>query len=121
MNAITDAMRRDPVVSEVYRAKSEELGPGTFRFVAEIGFSGARGGGAVSRSGGRGEARTAARDVHGSGERGTEEWGDPRAMDAALKMYGEEVVTAVGDEVDRIEKAIVRAEPSIHYVDLETN
>ena len=38
MNAITDAMRRDPVVSEVYRAKSEELGPGTFRFVAEIGL-----------------------------------------------------------------------------------
>ena len=47
--------------------------------------------------------------------------GDPRALDAALKLYGEEVVTAVGDEVDRIEKAIVRVEPSIHYVDLETN
>ena len=48
--------------------------------------------------------------------------GDPRAMDAALRLYGEEVVvTAVGDEVDRIEKAIVRVEPSIHYVDLETN
>ena len=46
---------------------------------------------------------------------------DPRAMDAALKLYGEEVVTAVGDEVDRIENAIVRIEPSIHYVDLETN
>ena len=41
-------------------------------------------------------------------------------MDAALKMYGEEVVTAVGGEVDRSKKAIVRAEPS-HYVDLETN
>ena len=47
--------------------------------------------------------------------------GDPRAMDAALRLYGEEVVTAVGDEVDRIEKALVRVEPSIHYVDLETN
>ena len=47
--------------------------------------------------------------------------GDSRAMDAALRLYGEEVVTAVGDEVDRIEKAIVRVEPSIHYVDLETN
>lgn len=29
--------------------------------------------------------------------------------------------TPQGDEVDRIEKAIVRVEPSIHYVDLETN
>ena len=46
---------------------------------------------------------------------------EPVDLDAALKMYGEEVVTAVGDEVDRIEKAIVRVEPSIHYVDLETN
>jgi len=27
----------------------------------------------------------------------------------------------VGDEVDRIEKGIVKVEPSIHYVDLETN
>jgi len=27
----------------------------------------------------------------------------------------------VGDEVDRMEKAIIKVEPSIHYVDLETN
>jgi zinc transporter 9 len=42
-------------------------------------------------------------------------------MDAALRLYGEEVVTAVGDEVDRMEKTIVGVEPTIHYVDLETN
>ena len=44
------------------------------------------------------------------------------ADDGRIPMSdGAGVVTAVGDEVDRIEKAIVRVEPSIHYVDLETN
>ena len=146
MRRITDAVRADPVVEEVYRAKSEELGPGTYRFVAEIEFSGSK---VVERylDQGDGAKRGAVtryvilviwlfgyfrmgnlydgvfclqvfskrlwRRATGSG--------DPRAMDAALRLYGEEVVTAVGDEVDRIEKAIVRVEPSIHYVDLETN
>jgi zinc transporter 9 len=36
-------------------------------------------------------------------------------------LYGEEIVQAVGDEVDRMEKEIVKIEPSIHYVDIETN
>ena len=42
MQRITDAVRADPVVEEVYRAKSDELGPGTYRFVAEIEFSGSK-------------------------------------------------------------------------------
>ena len=42
MRRITDAVRADPVAEEVYRAKSEELGPGTYRFVAEIEFSGSK-------------------------------------------------------------------------------
>ena len=120
MRRITDAVRADPVVEEVYRAKSEELGPGTYRFVAEIEFSGSRvveryldQGDGAKREQLHGVFRSAVEEGNGSG--------DPRALDAALKLYGEEVVTAVGDEVDRIEKAIVRVEPSIHYVDLETN
>ena len=120
MRRITDAVRADPVVEEVYRAKSEELGPGTYRFVAEIEFSGTRvveryldQGDGAKREQLHGVFRSAVEEGNGSG--------DPRALDAALKLYGEEVVTAVGDEVDRIEKAIVRVEPTIHYVDLETN
>ena len=46
---------------------------------------------------------------------------DTNAMDAVLASYGEGIVQAVGDEVDRIERRIVEVEPSIHYVDLETN
>jgi solute carrier family 30 (zinc transporter), member 9 len=33
-------LERDPVVAAVYDAKSEELGPGIYRFKAEIAFSG---------------------------------------------------------------------------------
>ena len=118
MRRITDAVRADPVVEEVYRAKSEELGPGTYRFVAEIEFSGSR---VVERYLDQGDGAKR-EQLHGVFRSAVEEGagsGDPRALDAALKLRGEEVVTAVGDEVDRIEKAIVRVEPTIHYVDLE--
>jgi len=140
MRRVTDAIRSDPVVTEVYRAKSEELGPGSYRFVAEIEFSGAK---VVERYLQSGEGakrrqlhamfRDAAKEmervkVNSSGKDASGEYSDaysdPKAcasMDAALRLYGEEVVTAVGDEVDRMEKTIVGVEPTIHYVDLETN
>jgi zinc transporter 9 len=139
MRRVTDAIRSDPVVTEVYRAKSEELGPGSYRFVAEIEFSGAK---VVERYLQSGEGakrrqlhamfRDAAKEMErvkeksgkdASGEY-SDAYSDPKAcasMDAALRLYGEEVVTAVGDEVDRMEKTIVGVEPTIHYVDLETN
>ncbi|EEH57471.1 cation diffusion facilitator family [Micromonas pusilla CCMP1545] len=116
MDRIQREIRADPVVEEVYRAKSEELGPGTFRFVAEIEFSGTK---ARSRYLDQGDGAKR-EQLHGM-FRAAAAREEPVDLDAALKMYGEEVVTAVGDEVDRIEKAIVRVEPSIHYVDLETN
>ena len=182
MDRIQREIRADPVVEEVYRAKSEELGPGTFRFVAEIEFSGTKARSVTTlvpiRPRSRGErrslrtlparispptprfqsppstpfnsasdafelhpdiiasrgtaplrwsrgistratARSASSCTGCSGRRRRER--SPWIWTRSLKMYGEEVVTAVGDEVDRIEKAIVRVEPSIHYVDLETN
>ena len=46
---------------------------------------------------------------------------DGRAMDAELAEYGRGMVTAVGDEVDRLEATIMALEPSIRHVDIETN
>jgi len=46
---------------------------------------------------------------------------DDRAMQAALANYGRAMVTAVGDEVDRLEVMIMSLEPSIKHVDIETN
>ena len=130
MRRVTDAIRSDPVVTEVYRAKSEELGPGSYRFAAEIEFSGAKvverylqSGDGAKRRQLHAAFRAAAAEMDDGGKKHGS-FADPRAcasMDAALRLYGEEVVTAVGDEVDRMEKTIVGVEPTIHYVDLETN
>jgi zinc transporter 9 len=137
MRRVTDAIRSDPVVTEVYRAKSEELGPGSYRFVAEIEFSGAkvverylRSGDGAKRRQLHALFRDAAREMESAepienGRGASLSFADEdracAGMDAALRLYGEEVVTAVGDEVDRMEKTIVGVEPTIHYVDLETN
>ena len=144
MKRVVDAIRADPVVNEVYRAKSEELGPGSYRFVAEIEFSGAKvveryleGGDGAKRkqlhslfqkavAAEKGKRETSLeniseRDMSNPWEEEHSQSSPEKQMDAALRMYGEEVVAAVGDEVDRMEKNIVRVEPTIHYVDLETN
>jgi hypothetical protein len=42
-------------------------------------------------------------------------------MDAALGEYGRRLVTAVGDEVDRLEAMIRAIEPSIKHVDIESS
>ena len=38
-----------------------------------------------------------------------------------LKLYGENVVSAVGLEIDRIEDEIRRKFPGVHYVDIEVD
>lgn len=114
MQAITEHMRRDPVVEEVYFAKSEELGAGTYRFAAEVEFSGKK---IVERYLAKNRRRM---ELHSKFNEASLS-ANGTAMDAALAHYGEEIVQAVGDEVDRMEKEIVKIEPSIHYVDIETN
>ena len=114
MQTITEHMRRDPVVEEVYFAKSEELGAGTYRFAAEVEFSGKK---IVERHLAKNKRRM---ELHSKFNEAALS-GDMVAMDVALSHYGEGIVQAVGDEVDRMEKEIVKIEPSIHYVDIETN
>lgn len=111
MDVITAHMRRDPVVEEVYFAKSEELGAGAYRFAVEVEFSGKK---IVERYLAKHQRRMALHSKFSAAN-------DPKALDAALVQYGEDIVQAVGDEVDRLEKEIVEIEPSIHYVDIETN
>ena len=111
MDVITAHMRRDPVVEEVYFAKSEELGAGAYRFAVEVEFSGKK---IVERNLAKHQRRMALHSKFSAAN-------DPKALDAALVQYGEDIVQAVGDEVDRLEKEIVEIEPSIHYVDIETN
>ena len=114
MSLLNEKMRKDPVVSEVYLAKSEELGPGTFRYAAELEFDGTS---IVNRFLDKDNNREAFREEF---KRGVLE-NDARVIDDALVGYGRRVIISVGDEVDRIEREIVELEPAIKYVDLETN
>jgi solute carrier family 30 (zinc transporter), member 9 len=114
LDAILRALRADPVVSAVDDPKSEEVGPGEYRFKAEIEFHGDA---VVSRY----------LDADHNRERlvamfeAASITADRKAMDAALGEYGRRLVTAVGDEVDRLEAMIRAIEPSIKHVDIESS
>ncbi|XP_015938018.1 metal tolerance protein C4 [Arachis duranensis] len=113
MEKVLRFLKNDPVVDALYDCKSEVIGPGFFRFKAEIDFNGVM---VVQNY----LTRT-----------GREEWAKQfreaakKADDAALMKimsnYGEEVVTALGSEVDRLEKEIQNLVPGIRHVDIEAH
>ena len=105
----------DPVVAAVHDAKTEEIGPGVYRFKAEVDFHGEavvarhlerldRGGPALYQ-----RMRAATWAEH------------DRALDAALRAYGRDVVRALAAEVDRIELELQALDPRIVHVDLEAD
>jgi zinc transporter 9 len=47
--------------------------------------------------------------------------GDPAACREALRDFGEDVITALGDEVDAIEARMREAVPGVQSVDLEAD
>ncbi|XP_030498422.2 metal tolerance protein C4 isoform X1 [Cannabis sativa] len=106
-------LKNDPVVDSIYDCKSEVIGPGFFRFKAEIDFNGVV---LVQNY----LKRT-----------GREEWGrqfreaamekDDDQLLKIMSSYGEEVVTALGSEVDRLEKEIQYLVPGIRHVDIEAH
>ncbi|XP_002989026.2 metal tolerance protein C4 [Selaginella moellendorffii] len=108
---VLDLLASDPVVDAVYDCKSEVIGPGSYRFKAEIDFDGVV-------------------VVHNYLQRtGREAWikefqnaaKDPAALETALANYGEEVVAALGSEVDRLEKDIQKIVPGVRHVDIEAH
>ncbi|XP_058113243.1 metal tolerance protein C4 [Magnolia sinica] len=113
MERVLRFLKSDPVVDALYDCKSEVIGPGFFRFKAEIDFNGVV-------------------VVQNYLERtGREEWArqfreaakgkDDAALLKSMSCYGEEVVTALGSEVDRLEKEIQRIVPGIRHVDIEAH
>lgn len=146
MQRVLNHLARDPAVQRVYDAKSEEIGPGVYRFKAEIEFDGdvvvrrAR-----ERSCLAGGARSPAARVRaavmlppwsGDGElesssafAGRDDFADGGAhpadvdarLNAALDDYGKELVGALGSEIDRIEASIRAFMPSIRHIDLEAD
>ncbi|KAJ7962683.1 Metal tolerance protein C4 [Quillaja saponaria] len=113
MDKVLHLLKNDLVVDALYDCKSEVIGPGFFRFKAEIDFNGVV-------------------VVQNYLDRtGREEWArqfreaakvkDDTALLKIMSNYGEEVVTALGSEVDRLEKEIQDLVPGIRHVDIEAH
>lgn len=43
------------------------------------------------------------------------------AVDSALLLFGQHLVSKIGDEVDRIEADLKEIEPTLVHIDLESN
>ncbi|XP_052175636.1 metal tolerance protein C4 isoform X2 [Diospyros lotus] len=113
MEKVLHFLRNDPVVDAVYDCKSEVIGPGFFRFKAEIDFNGVVLVQNYLNRAGREEWARQFREA-------TKEKNDA-ALLKIMSNYGEEVVTALGSEVDRLEKEIQEIVPGIRHVDIEAH
>ena len=115
-NTIFEALLRDPVVHHVYDARSEEIGPGVYRFSADLDFHGDE---IVARYLARIDAHTLQAKFAKSCGEGRD--GDTSAFELLLKEHGARVVQAVGAEVDRMEAEVQKLVPGVQYVDLEAD
>ncbi|KAL0441272.1 UNVERIFIED_CONTAM: Metal tolerance protein C4 [Sesamum radiatum] len=136
MERVLHFLKNDPVVDAVYDCKSEVIGPGFFRFKAEIDFNGVvLVQNYLSRTGREEWAkqfREAAKEKDNSALlKVMANYGTVCSIASFLSYYsartkscvlaGEEVVTALGSEVDRLEKEIQEIVPGIRHVDIEAH
>ncbi|XP_059306601.1 metal tolerance protein C4-like [Lycium ferocissimum] len=113
LKKVMHLLKKDPVVDSVYDYKSEVIGPGFFRFKAEIDFNGVK---LVQNYLDR-----AGREQWAKKLRKASKHKDDAAILEIMSHYGEEVVTALGAEVDRLEKEIQEIVPGIKHVDIEVH
>ncbi|KAL6134874.1 hypothetical protein ACLB2K_067102 [Fragaria x ananassa] len=106
-------LKNDPVVDSLYDCKSEVIGPGFFRFKAEIDFNGV----VVVQNY---LCRTGRQEWARQFREATKEK-DDAALLKMMSNYGEEVVTALGSEVNRLDKEIQELVPGIRHVDIEAH
>ncbi|GAQ84389.1 hypothetical protein KFL_001870105 [Klebsormidium nitens] len=113
MQELMHLLKADPVVHAIYDAKSEVIGPGEFRFKAEIDFRGH----VVVR---HFLQRAGHRQVLDHFEKALANNTDA-AVEEALEQYGTAIVQSIGDEVDRLEQVIQRKVPEMRHVDIEVH
>eukprot|EP00892_Ulva_mutabilis_P005120 jgi/Ulvmu1/2980/UM015_0020.1 len=109
-------LHQDPVVNHVYDARSEEIGPGVYRFSAELDFNGEK---IAERHLKTVDPQQLAHKFFHT--QNPANYADTRAFSIALREYGAQLVRAVGSEVDRIEGDIQKLVPGVRYVDLEAD
>jgi len=105
--ALVEALRADPVVSTVRDVKATILGAASVRFKAEVDFDGT----VVSKR----ALQTADLTAMWNGLHSEED------LEALLIAYGERVMVALGEEVDRLEARLQEVSPDIQHVDLEAD
>ncbi|CAF2081356.1 unnamed protein product [Brassica napus] len=113
MRKVLHFLKNDSAVDALYDCKSEVIGPGSFRFKAEIDFNGQ----VVVQN----YLKRTGREEWAKQFREAAKRGDDSAMLNVMSNYGEEVVTALGSEVDRLEKEIQELVPGIQHVDIEAH
>ncbi|CAM6041917.1 unnamed protein product [Sphagnum compactum] len=113
MRRVINLLISDPVVEGLYDCKSEVIGPGAYRFKAEIDFNGV----VIVQN----YLQRAGRDAWMKDFLEAAKDSDSGALDRVMASYGEEVVAAVGSEIDRLEKEIQRIVPAILHVDIEAH
>lgn len=104
---LVEIVGADPAVDEIMDVKATLLGPDAVRFKAEIRFDG----GALARKWIEGE------DLEQLAQRLRSREG----LEQFLEEYGQAIVDALGDAIDRIEARIRSEVPEAKHVDLETD
>jgi len=105
-NKIVSILEKDPVVLSIHDVKAIYLGPNILRFKAEVEFDGKIIATKILSNEIFNQIKSAKTDEE---------------LRAVLILYGSIVVSALGDEVDRIEEIIKEEVPEARYVDLEAN
>ncbi|WOL06485.1 metal tolerance protein C4 [Canna indica] len=113
MEKVLKFLKSDPVVDALYDCKSEVIGPGFFRFKAEIDFNGV----AVVQN----YLKRTGREEWAKKFREAAKVADDTALLKMMAIYGEDVVEALGSEVDRLESEIQKIVPGIRHVDIEAH
>jgi len=104
---VLDVLTSDPVVGEVLDIKTTVMGSETARFKAEIQFDGEM----VTKRFLERQDMAAIRS----------RLNDPDQLQSFLIGFGDDIVEALGDEIDRIESKIQKENPKVKHVDIETN
>ncbi|PKA52885.1 Metal tolerance protein C4 [Apostasia shenzhenica] len=113
MERVLQFLKSDPVVDAIYDCKSEVIGPGFFRFKAEIDFNGVV---VVQNYLERSRGEEWAKKF-----REATKVADDSELLNTMAVYGECLVEALGIEVDRLETEIQKIVPGIRHVDIEAH
>jgi zinc transporter 9 len=106
--AVIRVLQADPAVEHIHDVKATVMGAETFRFKAEVDFDG------------RIIAQRALSDQDLQ-EIFDQVCVSPEALEQYLVNFGEQVIEALGDEIDRIEARIQEEVPAAKHVDLEAD